>query len=82
MESDSTIFESLGACRLHAMVAIDRVQAECGAKRVTVRIPLDDGRVVYAAFLLATTMPQRCAGSFAISRHLGRERLVDSRIWW
>lgn len=33
------------------MMAIDRVQAECGAKSVTVRTPLRDGRVVYAAFV-------------------------------
>jgi hypothetical protein len=50
-KADSAIFTSLGACWLHAMVEIDRVQAECGAKRVTVRIPLNDGRVVCGAFV-------------------------------
>ncbi|ASV96725.1 hypothetical protein [Paraburkholderia aromaticivorans] len=49
--SDSAIFNSLGACWLHAMVEIDRLHEQCGAKRVTVRIPLSGGRVVYAAFV-------------------------------
>lgn len=49
--ADSAIFNSLGACWLHAMVAIDRLHEQCGAKRVTVRVPLSDGRVVYAAFV-------------------------------
>ena len=32
--SDSAIFNSLGACWLHAMVAIERLHEQCGAKRV------------------------------------------------
>ena len=49
--NDADVFSSLGACWLHAMVAIDRLHEQCGAKRVTVRVPLSDGRVVYAAFV-------------------------------
>jgi hypothetical protein len=51
MESDSAIFNSLGACWSLGMVAIERVRAQCGARRVTVRVELNDGRVVYAAFV-------------------------------
>ncbi|WP_353554985.1 hypothetical protein [Paraburkholderia terrae] len=35
IESASTIFSSLGACWLHAMVEIDRAEAQRGAKCVT-----------------------------------------------
>lgn len=58
---DPAIFNSLGACWLHAMLAIDRLHEQCGAKRVTVRGPKTRGSRRDEAKTTTCTPPQRDA---------------------